>query len=453
MKALSMAAALLSLLGCGGSAGPRMVKDIAEGSRSSLPGGFASADGLAYFTAAGGLWTSDGTETGTREVRPDLDGLGPTAAVGRTLYFAAGDPVHGVELWKSDGTADGTALVKDVNPGPGSQSTGAARGDSYPREITAVAGTVFFAACDGTTGWGLWRSDGTEAGTTHLDGIDPRPLPAPGRGADGCLVPNREIRDLTDFGGLLYFLADDGGERLGLWRSDGTSPGTFLVRAVPRVRPGPLTTLPAPTALTKAAGRLFFLNGGTLWMSDGTGAGTVPLAPVSAALLAGAPTLLYFVWEGGVGRSDGTASGTFVLRDVHVPTDTRFHSRLTELATVGDRLFVLTADPSATVLWTSDGTTAGTTRVDDLASTGQGPFSLTVVGDRLYFLAEDAGHGRQVWRADASGRVSRETDISGQAAPDYDVTGRRAIGCAAGLVLFPGHDAGHGTELWATTLR
>ena len=38
-------------------------------------------------------------------------------AIGSTTYFTADDGVHGHELWKSDGTAAGTVLVKDINPG------------------------------------------------------------------------------------------------------------------------------------------------------------------------------------------------------------------------------------------------------------------------------------------------------------------------------------------------
>ena len=47
-------------------------------------------------------------------------GLFPSFAnVNGTLYFSATDGAHGYELWKSDGTASGTVLLKDINPGSG----------------------------------------------------------------------------------------------------------------------------------------------------------------------------------------------------------------------------------------------------------------------------------------------------------------------------------------------
>jgi hypothetical protein len=49
-------------------------------------------------------------------------------------------------LWRSDGTAAGTIMVKNINPS----------GDSYPVFLTAVGSTLYFRATDGTNGNELW---------------------------------------------------------------------------------------------------------------------------------------------------------------------------------------------------------------------------------------------------------------------------------------------------------
>src|SRR5439155_5431040 len=85
--------------------------------------------------------------------------------VDRPFFFVASE-ANGRELWKSDGTAAGTVLVKDINPGPG---------DSSPDGLTNVNGTLFFAAFDPTTGRELWKSDGTAAGTVLVGDINPGP--------------------------------------------------------------------------------------------------------------------------------------------------------------------------------------------------------------------------------------------------------------------------------------
>ncbi len=73
------------------------------------------------------------------------------------LLFEAGDNSAGVELWTSDGTAAGTTLVKDINPGAAS---------SDPNDLTLIDDTLFFSAANGANGDELWKSDGTAAGTT-----------------------------------------------------------------------------------------------------------------------------------------------------------------------------------------------------------------------------------------------------------------------------------------------
>ena len=50
---------------------------------------------------------------------------------------------HGAELWRSNGTAAGTVLVKDIRPGSGGSS---------PSNLTNVNGVLYFVAYNGVTG-------------------------------------------------------------------------------------------------------------------------------------------------------------------------------------------------------------------------------------------------------------------------------------------------------------
>ena len=89
--------------------------------------------------------------------------------VSGTLYFTGYNDSAGWELWKSDGTEDGTTIVKDIFPGGIDVPYGGHfTFSSYPSNLTDVDGTLFFTANDGTHGVEVWKSDGTE--TRHRDG-------------------------------------------------------------------------------------------------------------------------------------------------------------------------------------------------------------------------------------------------------------------------------------------
>lgn len=442
-------AGALPFAGCADSALPdvgeaRLVKDLQPGPASSDPGGFWNVGSVVLFSTANGrLWRTDGTAAGTI---PLADAGPGVARAGGTRFFAFTDAAHGSELWKTDGTAVGTTLVRDINPGPYVQGSG---GSSSPREFTEAAGTVLFMACDGSHGWELWKTDGTDAGTVMVEDIDPRSFSTP-RDLDECLGPAWRHQDLSELNGRLYFLADDGAAGLGLWRSDGTAEGTVLVQGVPREAPtNPRDTRAPVEHLTKAVGRLFFTSRSALWSSDGTAAGTRALPLVASDVFAGTPSALFFLWHSGIGRTDGTAAGTYTLKELRMPTIGRQDAVDTRTAVVGDRLYFL--GPGSD-LWTSDGTPAGTVPVAGVGTPGTPaePSALTPVDGTLYFLASDEEHHRQLWRVESGGRGRRLTEIEGQVAPQYaDIT----LGSLRGLVLFPARDGEHGRELWAYRTR
>ena len=80
-------------------------------------------------------------------------------------FFSAGDGTTGTELWRTDGTANGTFLLKDIYPG-GSGSN--------PQEFVNYNGNLFFIATTATGSY-LWKSDGTVNGTVQIGSFTARP--------------------------------------------------------------------------------------------------------------------------------------------------------------------------------------------------------------------------------------------------------------------------------------
>ena len=132
----------------------------------------------------GGLWASDGTREGTRKLtdlalrdRPEMaweqnfetyTRLFPSelTAFQDGVYFVHQTESQGREIWKTDGTPEGTQLDTDIYPGPAS---------STPRDLTVVDDTLFFSADDGIHGREIWAIEGNSdtalVGDIDRDGI------------------------------------------------------------------------------------------------------------------------------------------------------------------------------------------------------------------------------------------------------------------------------------------
>ena len=137
-----------------------------------------------------GLWTSDGTEAGTRRVAAlplrnrDAGSDTHLIAVGNLLFFINQDPAAGAELWRSDGTAAGTFQLADINPGPASAFYHSDPSDTFVPTWASLGTTLLFFATDGSSGFELWQSDGTAAGTRIVTEIAPGPGGVAGPPAD-----------------------------------------------------------------------------------------------------------------------------------------------------------------------------------------------------------------------------------------------------------------------------
>lgn len=249
----------------GSEAGTRLVRDIHGGRESSFPGMFTATREQVFFQAQNRetgieLWVSDGTSDGTRLTRDIVPGpessrpYRPVAA-GSRVFFTAHHLKSGEELWVSDGTESGTRLVKDIVPGAGS---------SEPFLKAALGERIVFTADDHVHGAEVWVSDGTEAGTFMVKDI------APARGPN----PSSDPQHLTLVGDILFFVVNDARHGAELWRSDGTDPGTVLVKDIFSGRASS-----NPSELCACNGYLFFQaedpeHGVELWVSDGTSDGT-----------------------------------------------------------------------------------------------------------------------------------------------------------------------------------
>jgi len=387
----------------GTTAGTVMVKDIRPGSEGSNLGNFTAMGGMLYFSADDGingeeLWKSDGTAAGTvlvKDIWPGSISAFPgnfrnLRVIGGTLYFSADDGINGEELWKSDGTAAGTVLVKDILLGSAS---------AKPSLPTAVGNTLYFSADDGTNGRELWKSDSTAVGTVLVKDIRPGSISAfPG--------------DFRVVGGTLYFSADDGTNGRELWKSDGTAAGTVLVRDI---QPG--SSGSSLSDFTVAGGTLYFrafddFNGDRLWKSDGTAAGTVlagssGFSPLSLTVVGGT---LYFTVAGDRGEelwnSNNTVAGAVrVFGTGTAESSPRFP--YFSLTAVGDTLYFTASHVTyGRELWKSDAANPGIALfVKDITPgfSGDDEFrNLTAVGNMLYFSADNGVDGGELWKSDGT---------------------------------------------------
>lgn len=258
----------------GTAAGTGLFKDLNPGVAGSNPYGLTVMNDKLFLlasTTAGNamLFVSDGTQGGTLLIRnktsPLFDFLPRFAILNNEVYFRG---ENGTGLWKSDGTAKGTVLVKaNITPGcPGGK-------------YAVLAGQLYFNGFDLVYGGVPYVTDGTEGGTHAI------------------IKYGSGSRAFTVFNNRVYFSAVDATHGEELYSTDGTDAGTFLVKDI---TPGAIGSMPSQLIVFNGSLFISCQQSKQLWKSNGTEAGTVLISWLNERWIFGA------IWNNQIYALPGT---------------------------------------------------------------------------------------------------------------------------------------------------
>jgi ELWxxDGT repeat protein len=311
----------------GTDTGTALLKDINPAGDSD-PQCFINYSGALYFWANGGLWKTDGANTTLVHDGITLErhvGYCTQAVFNGAIYFGLNDGIHGPELWKYSATSNTVAMVKDINPDNSNQLIGGMgegvsgftlfdgelyflpsgrtsgelwkvsvndtvsqatninpTGSSSPHDLVELNGELYFIANDAPfvsgqtkTNFQLWKI-----------AADKTAVPVSGPAQFTYSWPTSH---LYKFNGSLYYKKLDEKGQLALWKSDGTTAGTSVLKhTCSSVPPVPNANPYTCTASQTDSSEFFVLNGQLLfitndgvsiglWRTDGTPEGTVKI--------------------------------------------------------------------------------------------------------------------------------------------------------------------------------
>lgn len=432
-----------------------------------------------------GLWICDGTPESLvclMETHMTLSATTPVMAAG-VQYFVGQEESTGYELWKTDGTAKGTALVKDIEPGPESSS---------PGDLTAAGARISFVATSRKSGTKLWITDGTAKGTVILKNFN----------LSSELTP-RIQQPIVGAGGQQFFPATLTGVGYDLWKTDGTVAGTAMIKDLPDVA--------RIQFMTAVGDQVCFLeryqSPVNFWLSDGTGAGTRILNKDPIHHLDFQQTLaigqtLYFSYKRrivdswvvknvfyGVSKISIPDGIITQLYEKEVPQNHWSTDSIGTLVRVGQRVLFNPKVSGRRTLWGLDGTVAGTveimpdstlTGLDIVAGTSRAFYSVTAgdtvqlwstdgtyegrrqdfaslvrdgdsnpadlraIDDKIYFSANDLSDQKaapKLWRTNGTAKGT---------GPAYSANSPTPVQKLAGKIWFTSITAASGRELWVT---
>lgn len=306
--------------------------------------GFVEFNGMLFFSATTDgygheIWVSDGTSANTTLLKDINKGEGDgfsgilnakSAILNNELYFFATDEEYGTELWKTDGTTDGTVRV-----------TNSLDNDSYDA-LTAAGNYLFFLQKGDYLQ--VWKCDGTNEGTL-------------------LVKDNISFWNSISFQGkcndkFIFTFQANGSNDAKVWCSDGTTDGTH--------------------AITDAL--------------DGNG--SYPSGTSGLTQYINYNDKLYFISRYYLHETDGTAAGTKIISDVwDAGSDLLRFSDAIEVGGKMYFMFY-SADLYQLSIWESDGTTNGTKEIYTNNSNRYFyPSNLVTINNSLIFCASNESGG------------------------------------------------------------
>lgn len=366
-------------------------------------------------------------------ITPDLNS---TAELNGKMFFAATTTSFGKELWFTNGTTAGTDLAKDIRP----------NGDSNPVNLVQFANKIFFTADDGTNGKEIWASDGINANTNLMKDLNT----TAGAGSN----PD----EFTVFNNKLIFSANNGsiGEApwaLSYYRNPATNAYLYSYNILKDINPSGNSN---PYYFTEYKGKLYFnANDGALgqelWVTDGTGAGTVLFKDIYTGSVGANPSKfyvfnnkLYFFAHGQPNYirklwvSDGTAAGTNVVPDDY-PANA---FSVTSMADCNGYLYFADYDYDLDILklWRSNGT-----KVELVDNGVYGANYLTKLNNDLYFI----GNSKSLYKLNGATGTIELVKVIDTSAKANDFPSKDLI-VYNGKIYFRGYNTINGYRLWVS---
>jgi len=387
------------------------------------------------------IWETDGTASGTSAI-VSFDKFYTYALLGfkgNDLLFIGGyltGDTIGVALYKVNIQTTGLSLVKDINTVDNDFvyfGGGSAQFDN---------GAIFFFANDGVTGFEPWITDGTTAGTRLVKDINP---------TSNSILGTSSVKYFAKLNNVLYFGAGRDSDGAELWKSDGTTAGTELVKDIESDNSNGTYLLGSnPAYMTVYNNKVYFsantlTHGRELWVTDGTAAGTqmvVDFTPGNASpeeLTVFNGNLYYRAYTNNDGfcliKSNGTAAGTSIVK---TPTTGGVDSP-EDIVVFKNKLYMSGADNNGNYgIFSTDGSTFTKAAVADRA------FNLLTTSNYIYYKAFDSNSFLNLFSTDG-GTTQTKLNTS----PTILIDDQKPMYLINSCLLFSAENSTSGQELFS----